>query len=76
MTTLRTRVILRDLPEDGSRAATGPYALRSRHTGRLIARIDGDLHLVFVDPGFLPAHRLYASRSLTHWSPNWRSLAA
>ncbi|MET0150640.1 MAG: EAL domain-containing protein [Acidimicrobiales bacterium] len=46
-------MILRDLPEDGSRAATGPYALRSRHTGRLIARIDGDLHLVFVDPGFL-----------------------
>jgi diguanylate cyclase (GGDEF)-like protein/PAS domain S-box-containing protein len=46
-------VILRDPPEDDWRAATGAYALRSRHTGTLIARIGSDLRLVYVDPGFL-----------------------
>ena len=46
-------MILRDPPEDGPRAGVAPYALRSRHTGELIARIDDTLRIVYVDPGFL-----------------------
>ena len=46
-------VILRDPPEDGFRAGVASYALRSRHTGELIARIDDALRIVYVDPGFL-----------------------
>ncbi len=46
-------MILRDPPEDGFRAGVESYALRSRHTGELIARIDDTLRIVYVDPGFL-----------------------
>ena len=41
-------------PEDGSRAAAGSYALRSRHIGdRRSPRIDAAFEIVYVDPGLL-----------------------
>jgi diguanylate cyclase (GGDEF)-like protein/PAS domain S-box-containing protein len=46
-------VILRDPPADGFRSSVASYALRSRHTGELIARIDDALRIVYVDPGLL-----------------------
>ncbi len=46
-------MILRDPPEDGSRAGVAPYALRSRHTGELIACIDDAMRIAYVDPGLL-----------------------
>ena len=46
-------MILRDPPADGFRSSVASYALRSRHTGELIARIDDALRIVYVDPGLL-----------------------
>ncbi len=39
--------------EDGSRTSRAPVALRSCHTGELIATLGDDLDLRYVDPGFL-----------------------
>ena len=46
-------MIVRDPTEDGPRVDPGSYALRSKHTGETIARIDAALHVTYVDPGFL-----------------------
>lgn len=44
---------MRHDPAAGARDGAATYALRSRHTDELIARLDDGLHLTYVDPGFL-----------------------
>ncbi len=46
-------MLLQEPFRDGSADARPIYALRSLHTGELIARIDGDFHIDYVGPGFL-----------------------